>query len=348
MQLWNTLSKEDLEKKLIESGYEFVTVSFYQYAKIENPRLFRDHLFQMWFKMDIVGRIYVAHEGINAQMSVPISNFKKFREELNEVSFLKDIRLNIAVEDGGVQFPFLKLKVKVRDKILADGLDDASFDVRNKGKHLSAKEFNELTNDPSTILIDFRNHYESEVGHFKGAITPDVDTFRESLPLIEENFLKGNEDKNIVMYCTGGIRCEKASAWYKHRGFKNVHQLEGGIIKYANDCKTLGIENKFLGKNFVFDERRGERISDDVISFCHQCGEAFDTHTNCANDGCHLLFIQCDSCKTKFENCCSIECQEEIHLPIEQQKERRKNNMVSNKIFKKGRSEKLIFKKQIN
>ncbi|MES2587529.1 MAG: rhodanese-related sulfurtransferase [Bacteroidota bacterium] len=347
MQLWNTLSKEDLVKNLNESGFEFVTVSFYQYANIENPRLFRDHIFQMWSKINVVGRIYVAFEGINAQMSVPIVHFEQFRDELNEIDFLSGIRLNIAVEDGGVQFPFLKLKVKVRDKILADGLDDKTFDVRNKGIHLSAAEFNALTDDPNTLLIDFRNHYESEVGFFKGAVTPDVDTFRESLPLIEESLLKGNEDKNIVMYCTGGIRCEKASAWYKHRGFKNVHQLEGGIIKYANDCAELGIENKFIGKNFVFDERRGERISDDVVSQCHQCGEAFDTHTNCANDGCHLLFIQCDSCKEKYENCCSEECVEVIHLSAEEQKALRQNNMVSNKIFKKGRSEKLIFKKII-
>lgn len=344
MQLWNTLSKEDLVKKLNESGHKFVTVSFYQYANIANPRLFRDHLFLLWSKLDVVGRTYVAHEGINAQISVPIPNFEQFRDELYEIEFLNGIRLNIAVDETAAEHPFLKLKIKVRDKILADGLTDEEFDVTNKGIHLDAAEFNKLTDDPNTILIDFRNHYESEVGHFKGAITPDVDTFRESLPIIEETILKGNEDKNIVMYCTGGIRCEKASAWYKHRGFKNVHQLEGGIIKYANDCENLGIENKFIGKNFVFDERRGERISEDIVSNCHQCGNPCDTHTNCKNDGCHLLFIQCDDCKTTFDNCCSSECREIYHLPVEQQRELRKGLEVSNKIFKKGRSEKLIFK----
>ena len=344
MQLWNTLSKEELVKQLNESGLQFITVSFYQYAQIENPSLFRDHLFLQWSKLNIVGRTYVAKEGINAQISVPVPFFEQFRDELYQISFLDGIRLNIAVEDGGVKHPFLKLKIKVRDKILADGLNDETFDVRNKGIHLNAEEFNKLTDDPNTILIDFRNHYESEVGYFKGAITPDVDTFRESLPVIEDEFLKGNEDKNIVMYCTGGIRCEKASAWYKHRGFKNVHQLEGGIIKYANDCKNLGIENKFVGKNFVFDERRGERITDDVVAVCHQCGNPSDVHTNCVNDGCHLLFIQCDACKSQFENCCSSECQEIIHLSEEEQKALRKGKEISNKIFKKGRSEKLKFK----
>ncbi len=344
MQLWNTLSKEELVQKLKERGTKFVTVSFYQYAKIPNPQVFRDHLFQMWSNLGIVGRTYVAKEGINAQIGVPADKFNQFKSELYEISFLDGIRLNLAVDESEAEFPFLKLKIKVRPKILADGLQDETFDVTNKGKHLNAEEFNKLIDQPDTILIDFRNHYESEVGHFKGAITPDVDTFRESLPIIEETYLKGNEDKNIVMYCTGGIRCEKASAWYKHRGFKNVHQLEGGIIKYAREASEAGLENKFVGKNFVFDERRGERISDDIISVCHQCGAPCDTHTNCVNDGCHLLFIQCDNCKAKYDGCCSTECQTVIHLPVEEQKVLRKGKVVSNKIFKKGRSEKLLFK----
>lgn len=344
MQLWNTLNKEELETKMRELGQQFVTISFYQYATIVVPQLFRDHLFQMWSKYHIVGRVYVAHEGINAQISVPSNYIGVFREELYQIDFLAGIRLNFSVEDSAAEFSFLKLKIKVRDKILADGLNDATFDVRKIGKHLKAEEFNALTDDPATILIDFRNHYEHEVGYFKGAILPDVDTFRESLPIIEETYLKGNEDKNIVMYCTGGIRCEKASAWFKHRGFENVHQLEGGIIKYANDAKERGIENKFIGKNFVFDERRGERITEDIVSICHQCGKPADVHTNCVNDACHLLFIQCDSCKDKMENCCSSECQEMIHLSAEEQKEFRKGKNNSNKIFKKGRSNKLIFK----
>ena len=118
------------------------------------------------------------------------------------------------------------MKILVRSKVLADGLNDLTFDCSNVGKYLKAEEFNKLTDDPETVLIDMRNHYESEVGHFKNAITPDVDTFRDSLPIIEE-MISGSEDKNIVMYCTGGIRCEKASAYFKHKGFKKVHHLEG-------------------------------------------------------------------------------------------------------------------------
>ena len=344
MQLWNKLNKEELEVQLRDIGHRYVTISFYQYAKIGNPQLFRDHLFLMWSKLDVVGRTYVATEGINAQIAVPTKSLIEFRESLYEIDFLNGIRLNYAVDDAEAEFPFLKLKIKVRNKILADGLNDETFDVTNTGKHLNAKEFNELTNASDTLLIDFRNHYESEVGYFKGAIRPDVDTFRDSLPHIEETILKGNNDKNIVMYCTGGIRCEKASAYFKHKGFKNVHQLEGGIIKYANDTKSDGIENKFVGKNFVFDERRGERITEDIVSVCHQCGNPADTHTNCLNNACHLLFIQCDSCKKSLENCCSEACQQVFNLPEEDQKELRKGIENSNQIFKKGRSEHLKYK----
>jgi UPF0176 protein len=344
MQLWNTLSKEELEKELLEKGVELKTISFYQYAHISDPQDFRNQLYLHLQQIGVLGRIYVAKEGINAQIAVPAYQIKNFREILNAFPFLKDIRLNIAVDESQARFSFLKLTIKVRAKILADGLNDETFDVTNKGKHLEAEEFNQLVENPDTILIDFRNHYESEVGHFKGAILPDVDTFRDSLPFIEEHYLKGNEDKPIVMYCTGGIRCEKASAWFKHKGFQKVHQLEGGIIKYANDCKEKGLENKFVGKNFVFDERRGERITADIIAVCHQCGQPADVHTNCANDACHLLFIQCESCKEKMMNCCSDACVQMVQLPLEIQKEKRKGLTNSNKIFKKGRSEALKFK----
>ncbi len=346
MQLWNKLNKEELEEQLRDIGHEFLTISFYKYARIANPHLFRDHLFLMWSKLEVVGRTYIASEGINAQIAVPTKNISLFREELYQIDFLNGIRLNFAVDESEAEFPFLKLKIKVRNKILADGLNDETFDVTKKGKHLNAEEFNTLTDDPETLLIDFRNHYESEVGYFEGAILPDVDTFRDSLPKIEKEILKGNEHKNIVMYCTGGIRCEKASAWFKHRGFPNVHQLEGGIIKYARDVKEQGIQNKFKGKNFVFDERRGERITEEIVSVCHLCGTPADTHTNCANSACHLLFIQCDKCKEKLDNCCSSECKEIFHLPIEEQKELRKGIDNSNKIFKKGRADHLAFKRK--
>jgi UPF0176 protein len=284
----------------------------------------------------------VAHEGINAQMSIPADNIDAFRDTLEVYDFMKGIRLNVAIDQD--DHSFLKLTIKVRHKIVADGLNDETFDVTNKGIHLKAKEFNNLLEDPNTIVVDFRNHYESEVGHFEGAITPDVETFRESLPIINEQLQDFKEDKNLLMYCTGGIRCEKASAYFKHQGFKNVFQLEGGIIEYTRQIKEENIESKFIGKNFVFDHRLGERITDDIVSQCHQCGKPCDNHTNCENDGCHLLFIQCDDCKATMGNCCSTECLETIHLPLEEQIKLRRGIQVGNKVFRKGKSDALKFK----
>ena len=343
MQLYNKLSAEERAKLIDDAGKDRLTISFYQYHNIEDPLSFRNQLFIAWEKLDVLGRTYVANEGINAQISVPAENFNSLKEQLDSISFLKDIRLNVAVEQDNKSF--LKLKIKVRNKIVADGLNDTTFDVTDKGVHLSAAEFNKMLADPNTVCVDMRNHYESEIGHFDGAVTPDVDTFRDSLDIIEDDLKEHKEDKNLLMYCTGGIRCEKASAYYKHKGFKNVFQLEGGIIEYTRQVKAEGLENKFIGKNFVFDHRRAERISDDIISNCHQCGKPCDEHINCANEACHLLFIQCDECASSMDNCCSNECKEVIKLPYEEQKALRKGTHNSNKIFKKGRSEALIYKK---
>ena len=343
MQLYNKLSAKERAQLIEEAGEERLTLSFYQYQKIGNPALFRNHLFVAWDEMEALGRIYVANEGINAQMSVPAKKFTTFKAFLDGINFLENVRLNIAREQDDKSF--LKLKVKVRNKIVADGLVDETFDVTNKGIHVDASTFNELIEDENTVLVDMRNHYESEIGHFKNAITPDVDTFRDSLDIIEEDLKDHKEDKKLVMYCTGGIRCEKASAYFKHKGFKNVFQLEGGIIEYARQVEAEKLDNKFKGKNFVFDHRRGERISDDVISNCHQCGTPCDEHANCANEACHLLFIQCEECAEANDKCCSTECAEINALPYEEQKKLRSGQGNSNKIFKKGRSEKLAFKK---
>jgi UPF0176 protein len=343
MQLYNKLSAIERAALIDEAGKDRLTISFYQYFNIENPQSFRDKLFLEWNALDVLGRIYVSFEGINAQLSVASENFYALKDQLDSISFLKNIRLNVAIEHNNKSF--LKLKIKIRNKIVADGLNDETFDVTNIGVHLNAEEFNEMLANPDTICVDMRNHYESEIGHFDGAVTPNVDTFRASLDIIEEDLKEHKEDKNLLMYCTGGIRCEKASAYYKHKGFKNVFQLEGGIIEYTRQIKKEGIENKFIGKNFVFDQRRSERITEDVVSNCHQCGKACDAHTNCANDGCHLLFIQCDACSEAMENTCSSDCQETIQLSFEEQKELRKGKGNSNKIFKKGRSEVLKFKK---
>jgi len=334
MALHNRIEGRVLKERMRAQPENRVTISFYKYHHITSPVDFRNQLYLGLENLGILGRIYVAEEGINAQISVPEANLEKFKGYLFSIPFLNRVRLNIAVDDNGKSF--FKLKILVRKKIVADGLDDQTFDVTNCGVHVNAEEFNRLADSPDTIIVDMRNHYESEVGRFKGAICPDVDTFREELQ-VAEDLMRDQKDKNLLMYCTGGIRCEKASAWMKHKGFKNVFQLEGGIIKYAQDVRQSGLENKFIGKNFVFDERLGERISSDIIARCHQCGEPCDDHTNCRNDGCHLLFIQCAACAQKFNGCCSEECKNILELPIEAQRELRKGINKGRQVFKKGR-----------
>lgn len=334
MALHNRINREVLKERIAKQNDPRFTVSFYNYYHLQNVPLVRDYLYHEFEKLEVLGRIYVANEGINAQASVPRRRWDEFIDFMESIAFLKGLRLNKAVEHSDRSF--FKLAVKIKAKIVADGLNDETFDVTNKGIHLNAEAFNKLTDNPETILVDMRNHYETEIGHFEGAWCPDVDTFREQLPLVVES-LKDKKDKPIVMYCTGGIRCEKASAWLKHNGFEKVYQLEGGIIKYANDAKVQGLPIKFRGKNFVFDERLGERISGEVIAHCHQCGKPADVHHNCKNVACNLLFIQCEECKEIMDGCCSPKCQEIIQLPEEVQKELRKGKDTGVRIFSKGR-----------
>ena len=248
----NLLDRDSLVNKLDQESRERTTLSLYRYAKVANAQFLRDHLFATWQPLGVLGRIYVSSEGINAQLSLPTAHLEDFRQSCTNIDWLGGVRLNIAIE--GDPKSFLKLIIKVRDKIVADGLDDDTFDVTDCGKHVSAKEFNALSNQDDTIVVDMRNHYESEVGHFKGAILPAAETFRDEIQEVED-LLSDRKEKNIVLYCTGGIRCEKASAYLKHKGFPNVHQFEGGIIEYTRQVKSEGLNNHFKGVNFVFDER---------------------------------------------------------------------------------------------
>jgi len=334
MVLHNKISQKELKERLYKETELRTTISFYQYYRIQNPQEFRDELYKGMHPLKVFGRIYVAKEGINAQISVPSCNFDALQQFLYSYSFLDGLRLNIAVDDDGKSF--WVLKIKVREKIVADGIEDPSFSMENKGRYVNAFEMNELLHDENTIVIDMRNHYEYEVGHFVKALEVPSDTFREQLPLAVD-MLKDKKDKNIIMYCTGGIRCEKASAYMLHNGFNNVFHLEGGIINYARQVKENGLDSKFIGKNFVFDDRLGERITEDVIARCHQCGKPSDTHTNCNNDSCHLLFIQCDDCAKEFDGCCSAECRITCNLPLEEQRILREGKQNGIMVFNKSK-----------
>jgi UPF0176 protein len=326
--LVNRLSPQELKERLANETFKRTTVSFYRYVIIHDPAAMRDQLFDAWNKLQCYGRIYIAHEGINAQMSVPDHFWHDFKEQLHAIPHFKDIPFKVAVEDDGQSF--LKLQVKVRKQIVADGLKPDEYDVTNVGRHLTAKEWNAAIEE-GAIVVDMRNHYESEIGRFEGAILPDAETFKEELPEVVDR-LKNNKDQKILLYCTGGVRCEKTSAYLKHHGFSDVNQLLGGIIDYTRQVEAEQIENKFVGKNFVFDKRLGERISDDIISHCHQCGAPCDSHTNCANIRCNLLFIQCDSCKSKYDGCCGDNCQTYYLAPKEEKAE-----LEQRFVFKRGK-----------
>lgn len=333
--LHNRISNEELKARMLAETEPRTTISFYKYFTIADPKATRDALYTALTELNVFGRIYLAHEGINAQISIPQSKTDALRALLENIDpALQGLRLNIALDDDGKSFWVLRLKV--RERIVADGIEDASFDASDVGDYLKAAEVNALIDDPDALFIDMRNHYEYEVGHFENALEIPADTFREQLPKAVE-MMQEHKDKKIVMYCTGGIRCEKASAWMKHNGFNKVSHIEGGIIEYARRAREQGLPVRFIGKNFVFDERMGERISDDVIAHCHQCGAPCDSHTNCLNDGCHLLFIQCPSCAEKYSGCCSEACQTERALPEEQQRQLRAGRENGNKIFNKSR-----------
>jgi UPF0176 protein len=329
--LHNRISNDALKAKMLAESEPRTTISFYKYFHIADPKVTRDALYQLFTALNVFGRVYLAHEGINAQISVPASNVETFRAQLYAFDpALEGLRLNIALDDGK---SFWVLRMKVRDRIVADGIDDPHFDASNVGEYLQAAEVNAMLDDPDALFIDMRNHYEYEVGHFENALEIPADTFREQLPKAVE-MMQAHKDKKIVMYCTGGIRCEKASAWMKHNGFNKVWHIEGGIIEYARKARDQGLPVRFIGKNFVFDERMGERISDEIIAHCHQCGAPCDSHTNCKNDGCHL---QCPVCAEKYKGCCSEICCEESALPPDEQRRRRAGRENGNKIFNKSR-----------
>lgn len=312
-------SRQAKRQAVLNDDCPRITLSFYRYTKIKDPEDFRLRLLEAWTELGCLGRIYVAKEGINAQMNVPAANWKKFDTFVQSQSELKDVPYKLALEEGQVP-SFYKLTIKVRPKIVADGLDDSSFDPSATGEYLTAREMNEYVDDKEAVIIDMRNAYESEIGHFENAIKPDVDTFREELELVPE-LLKVHKNKKIALYCTGGIRCEKASAWLKHKGYTNVKHLKGGVIDYKHQVERDGLPNKFLGKNFVFDERLGERVGNEVISYCHLCRvNKSDTHRHCKNQVCHVLFLGCETCEVKYNGYCSRKCQIFDKLPAKTKK----------------------------
>ncbi|MBK9420578.1 MAG: rhodanese-related sulfurtransferase [Flavobacteriales bacterium] len=332
-RLRNLLHPELLRERLAAEVVERTTLSFYRYVRLTGTEALRHALYTEWEQLGVLGRIYLSQEGVNAQISLPRANLDAFRSSLDAHVAFQGMPWKIAVEDDGKSF--LKLKIKVREKIVADGLADDAYDVTNVGSHLDAENFNRKLEE-GALVIDMRNSYECLIGHFEGAYLPKADTFRGAIEEVKE-VMKGQEEKEVLLYCTGGIRCEKASAYLKHHGFANVNQLHGGIIDYARQIKAQGLESRYKGQNFVFDERLAERITDDVVSTCMQCGATSDRISNCQEATCNMLLVQCEACATKYARCCSPSCREIHQLPIEAQR-----------AWRKGRSTRSTKTKAIN
>ena len=326
-KLYNQKSKDLLVKKLESEDFNRTTCSFYKYVTIVEPTTFRDKIYEEFDNLEILGRVYIAEEGMNAQISVPDKNWGLFLKLISSIKLLYDVDIKTAINDG---ISFYKLIVKVKKEIVAYNIPKNKFNMDVVGEHLNTKQFNEAIENSNTTVIDMRNIYESEVGQFISAEIPQVEKSKDLLPEVRR-MLKGREHHQVLLYCTGGIRCEKASSFLINEGIKNVKQLQGGIIQYAHDIKKEGLESKFVGKNFVFDARLGERVTEDIISTCHLCGEKSDSHKDCKNDACHILFIQCSKCDEKLNGCCSVECKNIASLPIDEQIKYRKNQKYVDK-----------------
>ncbi|WP_348769345.1 rhodanese-related sulfurtransferase [Buchnera aphidicola] len=310
--LYNCFSKKELKKNILLTNQPRLILSFYKYFCIQNLKEFRDKIYKSFSQYNILGRVYISHEGMNAQISIPTNMyliFKKFLYQLNPL--LNNLYINKTFNVNNTS-AFWLLSVKIKKYIINDGITDSLFKFENVGIYIDAKTVNLMLNDKKTIFIDMRNSYEYKIGHFPNALEIKSKTFREQLRNLIKIMHDNNKYENIVMYCTGGIRCEKATSWMIFNKFKNVYHIKGGIIGYVNQAKKNKLPILFKGSMFVFDNRISEKISKDIISFCKQCNQPSDNYVNCCFSLCHLLFIQCNNCSINFKNCCSIDCMKNI------------------------------------
>ncbi|NIH41091.1 MAG: rhodanese-related sulfurtransferase [Buchnera aphidicola (Periphyllus aceris)] len=288
------------------NNYSRVNFSFYKYFYVKDVIKMKNKFQKCFKKLNIFGRIYISQEGVNVQANI----LKKFFNKMKKYIYKFDINLNkIYINIGLDNFKqsFFKLKIKIKKKLVSDNLNIDNFYKNYQKKYLNSVQVNDFLNDKSVIFIDVRNYYEYKIGHFKKAISIYSLTFRDQLENIIK-YIKTYKKNKIVIYCTGGIRCEKIAYLMNFHGYKKVYQIYGGIIGYVNDCVKKKIPIKFLGKNFVFDFRLYETISKDILSNCHQCNQSSDYYVNCMNNKCNLLFIQCLSCSKIYQSFCSKKC----------------------------------------
>ena len=281
-------------------------IAFYKYTRLEEPEKFKKEHLDFCNSLNLKGRILVAKEGINGSVSGTEEQIKTYKHALESNPLFSGIEFK---EDECLMHPFNKMKIKVKPELVRF---EQNITLENTGKHLSPEEFLNLANEENTIVLDARNHYESRVGKFKNALAPNIKTFKE-FPQVAES-IKDKKGKKILMYCTGGIRCEKASAFLKAQGFSNVYQLHGGILNFT---KTLPQSDLWEGKCFVFDKRMlSEHNSEEKpISYCEICNTPCDLYKNCRNNECDKLTITCLECERSLGGCCSKKCFDILFMP---------------------------------
>lgn len=303
---------------------EYLILAYYHFSKIQNPQEFVKLHKQFFKNRDVKGRIYISYEGINGQMSGQKEDCLSYMSWLKAQSGFEDVEFKVDNHNENI---FFKLTVKERKQLVAF---DRQVDLTKKGPHLSPEEWKAHLEDDSQdyILIDTRNDYETKIGHFKDAELPNCQSFREFADYTKHELLEKRGvslNKKILMYCTGGIRCEYYSAYMREQGFNNVYQLEGGVINYAHQYQ----DEHWRGKLFVFDDRLVTKLGEEpnCISTCQHCNQQEDTYYNCANMDCNYLFICCQSCLEKHVGCCKESCKSANRV--------RPYNHVSNKPFRK-------------
>jgi UPF0176 protein len=284
-----------------EAPYKFV--AFYKYVRIEDAEQFASSHLAYCREIGIGGRIYIADEGINGQLSGTLEQCDQYMADLVKDARFHDVDFKV---DESWKHGFRKIHVRYKKEIVHSGLKGIVDPILDTGKHLKADEFKALKRKPGVVLLDVRSNYETRIGKFKDALTMDLENFREFPEKIKqlESQLK---DKTVITYCTGGIKCEKASLYLEKLGVKDVYQLEGGILKYA---KEAGGED-FEGQCYVFDERvvaDVNVVNPTVISHCIHCGAATPRIINCSNDLCNDQVVMCESCGWEWEGACSENC----------------------------------------
>ncbi|MDN4522862.1 rhodanese-related sulfurtransferase [Fictibacillus fluitans] len=282
---------------------------FYKYIAIEDPEEFVSSHLEFCKSIGLKGRIWVAKEGINGTVSGTIEQTTEYMNHMKQDERFQDMVYKIEESDTHA---FKKMKVRLKKEIVNLSLEDDVNPNELTGKHLTPKEFYEALQQEDVVILDARNTYEYDLGHFKGAIRPDIENFRDLPEWVREN-LDQFKDKKVLTYCTGGIRCEKFSGFLLKEGLQNVSQLQGGIISYGYDPEVKG--DLWDGKCYVFDERTSVQVNragtEKVVGKCYHCGNPEERYVKCGNPECNKHLLMCEPCEHEHKRACSTDCRDQ-------------------------------------